>query len=124
MSKIDHIRRIMLACFLMLAAALPTVAFAGDGTALEVVISRPKAGSTLEQLLAADKKMEQDFASKQKGFISREVAVSKDGEVIVIVHWATLADAEAAGAIFMSDPAAKPRLDISDASLFKHYVVQ
>lgn len=108
----------------ILAIGTFNAAFAADGVALEVVISKPKAGVTLEALLQADKKMEQDFVAKQKGFVSREVAVSKEGEVIVIVHWVTLADAEAAGAGFMNDPTGKARMEVSDASLFKHFIQQ
>jgi len=95
-----------------------------NNVAFEIVISKPKAGVSLETLLQADKTMEQRFLAKQKGFINREVGVSKDGEVFVIVRWKTLADAEAAGAAFMTDPAAKARMEISELSLFKHYIKQ
>lgn len=97
---------------------------AQERVALEVVIAKPKAQVTMEKLIRADKDMERDFVSKQKGFLSREVAVSKDGELFVMVRWATLHDAEAAGAAFMTAPSAKPRMEMSDLSLFKHFVVQ
>lgn len=78
----------------------------------------------MAEFLAVDKEMEKKFVAKQKGFKSREVAVSKEGDVFVIVHWASLKDAEAAGAAFMTDPTAKIRSDKGDVSLFKHYVTQ
>ena len=108
----------------VLSAVGVYAAYAGDGVAFEVVISKPKPGISLEALLQADKKMEQEFVAKQKGFIDREVAVSDDGEVFVIVRWKTLDDANTAARSFMNDPAAKARLELSDASLFKHFVKQ
>lgn len=122
--KTSLIRRSCLAAALVAASFTCVAAFAQAKVALEVVIAKPKAGVSLEKLIAADKKMEQDFVSKQKGFLSREVAVSKDGELFVVVHWATLQDAETAGAAFMTAPSAKPRMEMSDTSLFKHFVVQ
>lgn len=105
------------------AVSLAGLAQAQDAVALEVVISKPKAGATLEQVLEADKAVDA-FVRAQPGFVSREVAISADGEVFIIVHWASLADAEAAGAAFMADPAGQAAMGVGDASLFKHYVVQ
>lgn len=96
---------------------------AAEPQALEVVISQPNAGVTMEKLVEVDKKMETDFVSKQPGFIKREVAVSKDGNLFVIVHWKTLKAAEAAGKAFETAPSAAERMAISKTSLFNHYVL-
>lgn len=117
-------RRALIAGAFVLSAGGFQPAYAGDGVAFEVVISKPKPGVSLEALLQADKRMEQEFVAKQKGFIDREVAVSQEGEVFVVVRWKTLDDANVAAASFMNDPAAKARLELSDASLFKHFVKQ
>lgn len=122
--KTSMIRRGLVLAALVSTALTCATAFAQAKVALEVVIAKPKAGISMQNFIAADKKMEQDFVSKQKGFIRREVAVSGDGDLFVIVHWASLQDAEAAGAAFMSAPSAKPRMEMSDTSLFKHYVIQ
>lgn len=90
---------------------------------LEVVVSKPKPGVELKDLLAADKAMEQQFVKKQHGFLGRKVAVAKDGSVFVVVQWRTMKDADDAAAKFMTDPSAKARGAISDVSLFEHYVV-
>lgn len=124
MTQSGKVRRALMAGTFLLSAAGFQAAYGADGVAFEVVISKPKAGVSLEALLQADNKMEQQFVAKQKGFIDREVGVSKDGEVFVIVHWATLEDAEAAAASFMNDPAAKARVEMSEATLFKHYILQ
>lgn len=90
----------------------------------EVVAAKLKEGYTMEQLVKADKEMEDNFVVKQKGFLKREVAVSKDKtQLFVIVHWATLEDAEAAGAKFMTDTWAGKRMMMCDVVLFNHYVV-
>jgi hypothetical protein len=103
--------------------SLATAAWAADPVALEVVISRPKAGATLEQVRANDKAVDA-FVRAQTGFISREVGINKEGEMFVIVHWASLADAEAAGAAFMKDPSGAAAMSTGDVSAFKHFVVQ
>jgi len=93
------------------------------GVTFEVVISKAKQGVALPDLAKADKAMEDNFLVKQKGFLRREVAVSKDKtEFFVIVHWATLEDAEAAGAAFYTDQYAMKRMALSDVVLFNHYV--
>jgi len=89
----------------------------------EVVVSKVKEGVTLFDFVKADKEMEDNFLVKQKGFLKREVAVSKDKtQFFVIVHWATLEDAEAAGAAFYTNPDAMKRMALSDVVLFNHYV--
>ena len=124
MTQFGKIRRTLVATAFLLAVSGFQAAQSADNVAFEVVISKPKAGVSLETLLQADKTMEQQFVAKQNGFIDRAVAVSQDGEVFVIVRWKTLADAEAAGASFMTDPAAKARMEVSEPSLFKHYIKQ
>ena len=124
MAQFGKIGRTLFATAFLVAVSGFQAAHGADRVAFEVVISKPKAGVSLETLLQADKTMEQQFVAKQKGFIDREVGVSQDGEVFVIVHWKTLADADAAAASFMTDPVAKARMDVSEASLFKHYVKQ
>lgn len=110
--------------FAAIAMTLSLNTMAAEPVAFEVVIAKPKAGVSMAEFLAIDKEMENKFVAKQKGFKSREVAVSKDGVVFVIVHWASMKDAEDAAAAFMKDPTAKLRNDKGDMSLFAHYVKQ
>jgi hypothetical protein len=91
--------------------------------AFEVVVAKVKEGVTMSDLVKADKVMQVNFLEKQKGFLKREVAVSKDQtQIFVIVHWATLEDAEAAGAAFYTNPDAMKRMGMSEVVLFNHYV--
>ncbi len=60
-----------------------------------MIATKLKVGYTMKQFLKVDKEMETNFVTKQKGFLKREVAVSKDNtQLFVIVHWQTLEDAE------------------------------
>jgi len=88
----------------------------------EVVVVSLKDGVTMDELLKADKEMETKFVSKQKGYINREVAVSKNSkDLIVIVRWDTLENAENAAKAFMSDPSAQKRMALADIKLYDHY---
>lgn len=124
MSRINWIRHAGIALIIPFMIGGLGASYGAENTAFEVVVSKPKAGVSVEQLLQADRKMEEEFVSKQKGFIDREVGVAKDGEVFVIVRWATIEDADAAGQAFMSDPYAKARSEMSDLSSYKHYIKQ
>jgi len=107
-----------------IAMALSINIFAAEPVAFEVIVAKPKAGVTMTEFLARDKDVERNFVVKQKGFLSRDVAVSKDGEVFVIVQWASLKDAEDAATAIRSDPTAMARRDTGDWILFRHYVKQ
>lgn len=88
----------------------------------EIVVVTLKEGITMETLLKADKEMEIKFVAKQKGYINREVAVSKNGkDLIVIVRWDTLENAENAAKGFMTDPYAQKRMSLADIKLYDHY---
>jgi len=50
-----------------------------------------------------DAKIEANFTSKQPGFIKRQSGVNEKGEYVVIVYWATMADADASMGKFMKD---------------------
>lgn len=51
----------------------------------EVVVVTLKEGVTMDALLKADKEMEINFVEKQKGYINREVAVSKNGKDLFVI---------------------------------------
>lgn len=107
---------------LAIAMTLSLNTLIAEPVAFEVVVAKPKPGISLAEFLAIDKEMEQKFVAKQPGFLSREVAVSKDGEVFAFVRWASLKDAEAAAAAFMKDAVAKVRNAKGELIAFKHYV--
>lgn len=50
-----------------------------------------------------DAQVENDFTSKQPGFIKRQSGVDAEGNYVVIVYWASLANADASMSKFMAD---------------------
>jgi hypothetical protein len=105
------------------AQARAQEASAESRIAFEVVAGKLKQGGDMAALRKADKAVE-ILISKQKGFIYRETASGKNGEWFVIVHWASLKDAENAAAVFMSSEEGKVASSMLDQSsvLFMHYV--
>lgn len=95
-----------------------------DGIAFEVVIVKPKAGTSMEEFLAGDATMAKEFVAAQPGFLDREVGVSRTGEVLVIVRWASLKDAEAAGEAFMAASSGQAGMEKVDVRLFAHFIKQ
>ncbi|MGH7185978.1 MAG: antibiotic biosynthesis monooxygenase family protein, partial [Pseudomonadota bacterium] len=57
-----------------------------------------------------------EHVSKQPGFLSRESAPGKDGEWLVIVHWRSIADADASMASFANARAAGVFMSMIDPS--------
>ncbi len=92
--------------------------------AFEVVISKPIAGASMAELLEADATMAREFVVGQPGYLDREVGVSEQGEVFVIVRWASLAEAEAAGEAFIVSPTGQARMALANTSLFAHFTKQ
>ena len=117
-------RLISMAAMTLMAAGFAAAEAPQAGVALEVIVTKPKAGVTMAQMLAADKIVEKDLISKQKGFLSRESAVSQDGKsLFVIVHWATLKNALAAADAFFKSPLSKTNMGLSEVALYDHYVI-
>jgi len=95
----------------------------GQHVALEVVAVKLNATSDLDAFRKNDELIA-EWVSKQPGFISRETATGPNGEWFTIVHWASLKDAENAGALFMKTEQAKAAMSMIDQNsmLYKHYV--
>ncbi len=93
--------------------------------ALEVVAIKLKAGGDMDAFRKNDKATA-ELVSKQPGFVSRETGSGPDGEWFVIVHWASLKDAENAGAVFMQSGQAKVSMSMIDQNsmFFKHYITE
>ena len=106
-----------------LAAALSALSFTAFSQTvskpiIEVVTLKIKPGISYAQFQKIDKAVEVQHVSRQSGFISRESAAGKEGSWLVIVHWKTVADAEASMKSFSAAPAAKTFMDsIEPASM-------
>ncbi|MNQ27704.1 hypothetical protein D3C85_409660 [compost metagenome] len=74
---------------------------------IEVVTLSLKKGVSYAEFAPVDSAVGSEHVAHQPGFISREAAAGKDGEWLVIVHWRSVADADASMASFSSAPAAQ-----------------
>lgn len=70
---------------------------------LEVTTFSLKSSANEQIFNTLDAEVEENFTSKQPGFIRRESAVNENGEYVVLVYWKTLADAQASMKKFMTD---------------------
>tara|TARA_R110002126_G_scaffold100897_1_gene232654 strand:- start:2026 stop:3486 length:1461 start_codon:yes stop_codon:yes gene_type:complete len=70
---------------------------------LEVTTFSIKTPVNIQTFNNLDAQVEDNFTSKQPGFIRRESGINENGEYTVIVYWKTLADAEASMKKFMGD---------------------
>ena len=87
---------------------------------IEVVRFKLAAGVSAQDFLALDRAVEVQHVAKQPGFLRRESASAAGGEWLVIVHWASAADADASMASFAAAPAAAAfmkGLDVNSMSM-------
>lgn len=93
---------------------------------IEIVTFKLKQGVSIDEFKLLDKAVELGHVVKQSGFISRESAAGDNGEWLVVVHWQSVADADASMASFPSAKAAEQfmsNLDVNTMSM-KRYVSQ
>lgn len=81
---------------------------------IEVVTLTLKNGVSYAEFAPVDKAVGSEHVARQPGFISRESAAGKNGEWLVIVHWRSVADADASMASFSSAPAAQKFVSLID----------
>lgn len=60
-----------------------------------------------DEFIRLNAEMEVDFLMKQPGIISRETAMTDDGEVLVVLHWEKPEDAQASMDKFVAAPQTK-----------------
>jgi hypothetical protein len=73
---------------------------------IEVVTLKLKPELTAAQFDLVDREVQTQYIAKRPGFLSRESAPGSDHNWLVIVHWRSLADAEASMKSFPTAPAA------------------
>lgn len=94
---------------------------------IEVTTFQFKKEVTPEVFWAADKAVEANYTAQQPGYISRESGYAKDqNEVLVLVKWKTMEDAEASMKKFMADGSVKDYAMMIDGSTMKmmRYIVE
>ena len=71
---------------------------------IEMVRLKLMPGVDEQPFLQQNDVVQRRYIPNQLGFISRETAKGNDGEWIVVVHWKSMADAEASMQKFTADP--------------------
>lgn len=98
---------------LIIVASMAFATIAGQASAqtkdgspvIEVVTLKLKDGITATQFLPIDQEIQTKYISKRPGFISRESAPGANHTWLVIVHWRSVADADASMKSFATAPA-------------------
>jgi len=87
---------------------------------IEVTTFQFKSTIDADNFWIEDAKVEADYTSLQPGFISRESGYSPaTNEVVVVVRWKTMDDAEASMQKFMGETSVMTYADMIDASTMK-----
>jgi hypothetical protein len=83
---------------------------------IEILRFRLPAGADEAAFLAADRRVQQEFACQQPGLLRRTTARGEDGGWIVIDLWRSAADADACDARWEHDQVAQAFMDLLDRS--------
>lgn len=85
---------------------------------IEIVTFRLKDGTTPQAFLAETMSMERNFLGKLKGFMNRDTGMSQDGDVVVVLHWESAADAQASINKFVDSEGTKAFTAMIDMETF------
>ena len=83
---------------------------------IEILKFRLAAGADEAGFLAADRRLQQEFACRQPGLLQRTTARGEAGNWIVIDLWRSAADADACDRRWASDPVAQAFMAFLDRS--------
>lgn len=83
---------------------------------IEILKFRLAAGVSETDFLAADRRLQQEFARHQPGLLRRTTARGDDGNWIVIDLWRSATDADACDRRWDSDPVAQAFMEFLDRS--------
>ena len=87
--------------------------------ALEIVTYKVNPATDVSEFVKMSADMEEGFARKQKGFLSRTFARNGNDEWIDVIRWETMADAENASRAAMQSSACAPMFGMIDETSVK-----
>ncbi len=90
-----------------------------DKAIMEVTTFQLNSGADSKKFIIRDAEVENDFTSKQVGFIKRQSGVDDKGNYVVVVYWDKMADAEASMNKFMGDVSVADYAKMIDGSSMK-----
>ena len=93
-----------------------------QASVIELVLWKPKSGVSTEEMKASITELNQ-IVNQMDGFISRETALSEDGQFVDIVYWTDLESAQKASELAIQNPSAQKVFSLIDEKemLFKHF---
>jgi hypothetical protein len=83
---------------------------------IEIMSFRLSPGTSEAAFLAADRRVQEEFARRQPGLLSRTTARGEDGGWIVIDLWRSAADADACDTRWEHDPVTQGFMALLDRS--------
>lgn len=89
-----------------------------QGNTIEVVRFKLKKGVDRGEFENRNRFVEQNLVSKMPGFVSRETAISQEGEVAVLLHWESPDAAQNSMNKFVSAPEAQEFEKLIDMDTF------
>lgn len=90
-----------------------------DTTIMEVTTFKINTTTNKSTFNKRDSQIENDFTSKQPGFIKRQSGVDENGNYVVIVYWESVENADASMNKFMGDPSVADYAQMIDATTMK-----
>ncbi|WLS81064.1 hypothetical protein Q3V30_21520 (plasmid) [Erwinia pyri] len=89
----------------------------------EVVTAKLRSDVAVAQMIAVDHEIETTVIAKRPGFLSRESAPGNDHSWLAIIHWRSVADADASMESFASEPIAAKFMALieADSLVMKRY---
>ncbi|WP_218064329.1 hypothetical protein [Nguyenibacter vanlangensis] len=97
-------KKLMAAGLALAGMASPITARAAGAPIIEVVTATLRSDVTVAQMEAIDHEIGTNLIAKRPGFVSRESAPGSDHSWLAIVHWRSVADADASMESFSSAP--------------------
>lgn len=94
-------------------------------TVLEVTTFKTKSTANTSTFNNLDAEVENNFTSKQPGFIKRQSGINENGDYVILVYWETLQNAQASMEKFMSDASVAEYASMIDGATMKmsRYVI-
>lgn len=89
------------------------------GTTIEVVQFKLKQGVAKEKFVVENRNVENNLVSRMPGFVSRETAITEDGQVAVLLHWESPEAAQNSMNKFVDAAEAQTFEALIDMSTFK-----
>jgi hypothetical protein len=96
------------------------------GKTVETVTMKVKPGVSKEEFLAKNWDVEDNLVRKMPGLISRDTAMDRDGNILIVLYWESPEDAQKSMDKFVGAPESQDFQAILDMDTFKmtRYEVQ